>query len=61
MRLLLFLGDACARTGARGVPTFTFSIGNAGAAVCGASPVHQHYVTVSELEYRENQTRLCLP
>ena len=45
----------------RGVPTFTFSIGNAGAAVCGASPVHQHYVTVSELEYRENQTRLCLP
>ena len=31
MRLLLFLGDACARTGGS-VPTFTFSIRNAAAA-----------------------------
>ena len=35
MRLLLFLGDACARTGG-GLPTFTFSIGNTAAAAAAA-------------------------
>ena len=62
MRLLLFLGDACARTGAARRAYVYFQYRECGCGgVCGASPVHQHYVTVSELEYRENQTRLCLP
>ena len=54
----VILGDACARSHRRRAYVY-LQCRECGCG--GASPVCQYYVTVSELEYRENQTRLCLP